>query len=1035
MIVKQAVNRPITVLVAFALILGIGFYTMSDLTIDLYPDIDMPIILVTTTYAGNGPKDVEQNVTRVLEGSLVSVSGIKKMTSTSYDATSSIKLEFEWGTNLESATNDVRDKLDMVKDKLPDDCDSPQIFKFDPDSMPIMKLALKGDNRSADELRQIAEDSIEDQLEQVSGVATATSQGGRERAVRVDVSQNRIEAYGITLTGIASALASQNLQVGGGKITEGKKNFQVRTAGDFSSVKDISEAVVGYRNSEPVLLKEVATVTDGFKDEDVSVLIDGEEGVYVSIKKQSGTNSVKIADKVYAKIKEINKTLPKGVELIVLDDDTESIRDAISSLVSSAYEGIILCVLVIFVFLRSFRPTLVIAISIPISVLVTIMCMNFAGLTLNMMTLSGLILGVGMIVDSSIVVLDNIVQYRLRGAKPLPAAVLGSQEMISAITSSTLTTVSVFIPLILFKYKLDMIGVIFQDMIFTIIIALLASLVVAVTLVPVLASTYLPIMTRAQKPLKNPLLKRLDDGLEAFFDGMYGLYRKVLTVAIDNRGVTIALVVSLLAVSVLAFTRIPMSLMPDTAGSSVTMNVELPVGSRLEDTKSLLSEFEKIVKSEVKGYDNVFTTAGSSGRGIKTAKDHVGELTVTLPAFEERIDDAESVKKKLRAHFQDFPAVTFSINRHGPNSSSYPIDVAVKCDNMDKLFAEAEKIKNLVLDKVPAIAEMSMDVTEGLPELDVVLDRKRAYSFGLTTKAVGREVSAAVYGTTASVFRKDGKEYDIIVQLQKSDRSSVVDLNRIFLVNDSGRNIPISSFAKMEKTLGPVDIKRENQTRTIHLQAELVKGANARDTENEIKKVVARDLVLDEGVLIEYTGDWGDVMEYGLVLVVLMTMAIALVFGVMASQYESLKDPFINLFTIPLMLVGVAASYYLSGSTFSMFSTVGLIMLAGIVVNNGIVLVDYTNLLRGRGAGLREACIEAGASRLRPVLITSITTIIGTVPMAFSPGESSDFIQPIAITLIGGLASSTFITLFLIPVLYYVFNGSEKTKEAIHAEA
>lgn len=1027
-VTKHVVSRPVLVAVVFALLAIVGLYTLTDLAIELFPETSMPMLFVSTTYEGAGPETVEKSVTRVLEGVLTNLSGLKKMTSTSSEGSSRIELEFDYGTNLDTAVNDIRDKLDRVKNSLPDDASTPQIFRFDPNSMPIMRIAVRG-NRSAEQLKAYAEDYIQPRLEQVNGVAQANVQGGRDKIIKVELSQNRLDAYGLTVTGVASVLVTQNVELGGGSITEGVKDYLIRTTGEFKSVTEIANTVITTKNGYGIKLSDVGTVSEGYEDATSMVYINGTPGVYVSIQKQSGVNTVAAADGVYKKLDEIRKTLPADISLEIISDDTTTIRSTINDLVNSALQGAMLAMAILFLFLRSIKSTLIIGISIPLSMLITLLAMKLAGITLNMMTLTGLILGVGMIVDASIVMIENIYKYRERGARPDVAAILGSHEMMSAVISSNLTTICVFIPLIFFKNRLEMLGQLFQDTIFTIFIALLSSLFVAIFLVPVLASKYLVLTTRKEHPLHNRFLQHLDRILESAIEGVEKAYQKLLAITMHHRPTVLIVVVGVLAVSIALLPRMNISFMPRFGDDSVTLRATLPVGTTLTETEKVLRQMESYARQEIQGIKSIITNVGSGGM-MGSSSSYSGSLTIQFESAKKGIDNSESAKAKLRRHFSEFPAVSFSFSagRAQQLQGGSDIDIVLRAMDLKTGISTAKEIIEVIKNHVSDVSEPTMDLTEGLPQVEVVIDRDRAYSFGVSIQAAAKEIEASIDGTTATVYQVNGEEYDVVVRLQESDRAQLPDLERIFVQGTSGR-IPLSNFATLKKGFGPVSIVRENQNRTIHITANITSGERADRVEEKIKTAINENMVLPDGITLSFEGAWQNIQEQGVVFILIFTMAVLLVFGVMAGQYESFKDPFINLFTIPLAIIGVVIIYLITGQALSMFTAMGLVMLAGIVVNNGIILVDYTNLLVRRGTPLTEACIQGGVSRLRPVLMTTLTTILGLIPMAFFPSENSQMVQPIGLTVIGGLSSSTFITLFVIPVIYSYFNQGHKTKE------
>jgi HAE1 family hydrophobic/amphiphilic exporter-1 len=687
---------------------------------------------------------------------------------------------------------------------------------------------------------------------------------------------------------------------------------------------------------------------------------------------------------------------------------------------------------ILFLFLRNIKSAIIIGISIPFSILATMLMMAVFGVTLNMLTMTGLILGVGMIVDCSIVVLENIFKYRERGAQPSVAAALGSHEVMSSIVSSTLTTICVFAPIFLFKNRLGMQGEMLQGLIFTVGIALASSLLVAMFLVPILAGKFLPIETRTQKPLKNPLLKWIDGLAETVFAGLDNAYRRLLSLAVSHRLVTVMLVAALFGGAVVAVPKMRIIMMPGMNEESLTLNVELPLGSTYDDTKAIMLQLQEFAIAELGGIKNIIVDMGSSGRASGGSGSNRGALTVSLDLNNPGADTSAQVRAKLLAHARDFPNASLSFDggmaRRMAGGSD--IDIVLRVDDIDTGLSAANEIAELLKANVPELAETSVDMTEGLPQVEVVIDRKRAYNMGLSVSSIANEISAAMDGVTATAFRYGGNEYSVVIQLTEADRSSLPDLERIFVVSGNGTPYPLSNFAALKKGLGPVSINRENQSRVIHITANLAEeNLRTNDVENKVREVLAANFIAPEGVSLSYAGQWKEITETTKTYVLILTLAILLVFGVMAGQYESFKDPLINLCAIPLLAIGVIYIYLITGQPLSMFTLVGVVMLSGIVVNNGIVLVDYTNILVGRGIPVRQAVLDAGFSRLRPVLMTTLTTILGLIPMAFFPGESSTMIQPIGLTVIGGLVSSTLITLFFIPVMYSFVNEHRGLRE------
>ncbi len=1023
MISEKTLQHPILMLMIFVLLGVMGMFTLSNTSISLMPDIDMPYLMVSASYSNAGPESVEKSVTTLIENSLVSLNNLKNISSTSSEGTSVVSLEFNYGTDLDVATNDVRDKLDRITRALPDDV-TPSIFKMDASSMPIMRIAVRG-NRSADELKQIADDDIVDVLEQASGVGEANSMGGRTQIVRVELEQNRLQAYGLTLTGVANTLSSQNIELGGGTITEGSLDYN-RTAGEFSSIDQINNTVVKKTSGYDVKLSDIGRAYMGYQDASNVVYINGEPGVYISITKQSGENSVNVANEVYKKIEELDKTLPEDITLEIIRDDTESIRDTIKTLLDSAWQGLVLAVIILFIFLCSFKTTIIIAISIPLSLVITLLAMNMVGITLNMMTMTGLILGVGMIVDASIVIIDNIYAYRNRGAKPRIAAILGTQEMIMSVISGNLTTICVFIPFLFFMKDLGFMGQMFKGIIFTIVIALVSSLFVAIFLIPVLAGHFLPLSNRSEKPVRNPFLKWLYGIFQKMQDVIRKLYEKALKAALKHRIVTIVICCTLLAISLMLIPTMRIQMMTGGHDDSVTVNLTLPIGTSLEETTRITNEFQKIVESEVKGYKTLITSIGSRGR---SGASYTSSIQINLPESEEQIDNDVTIQNKLRAHFADYADVTFSFGQGmRQQMTGNDLDIAIRSSSLTNALDVANKIGK-VMESIPDIGEYTIDTNEGLPQVEIEIDRERAYNFGVNVATVANEINASIEGTSSTVYRKDGEEYTVYVMLRPEDRQQVIDLEQIYVIGSTGL-VSVANFAKVVRGYGPVSISRENRSRIVHVTADILSEENANVVENKIKEGIANSFIIPDGVSVSYEGSWNDMQDMAKTFAIIIVMAIILVFGVMAATYESFKAPIINLATIPFLAIGIVFIYKITGQPFSMLSAIGLIMLVGIVVNNGIILVDYTNLLVERGMELRKACYEAGCSRLRPVLMTTLTTILGMLPMCFATSGSAGMVQPIGVAVVGGLTSSTFITLFFIPVLYsFVMKKGKKTSK------
>jgi HAE1 family hydrophobic/amphiphilic exporter-1 len=1042
---KMAVGRPTTIFIIFALLIGLGVFALTNMPIDLFPEINPPYLVVYTSYSGAGSEEVERSVTRILEAALSSVSSLEEITSTSSKGTSMVIMEFTYGTDLADASNSVRDALERTRNYMPAGSDTPLIFKFDPSMMPIMGLQLTG-NRSPEELRQIAEDTIIPRIEQTPGVATASVNGGRQKIIRVEVAQSRLEAYNLTVTQIQTMLAGNNAQVSAGTITEEGMNYILTTMGEYTSLDQIRNTVISYKGGgvvngqaempRTVYLRDIADVFEGYKDRESTVLVNGQPSVMLMVQKQSGKNSVQTARELRSRLTRIAREIPQDIKILETFNTTDQIEDSLNEVTSSAVSGAALAIIVLFLFLRSIKPTLIIGISIPVSIIITVMLMYFCGLTLNLMTMAGLVLGIGMLVDNSIVILENIYHYREKGAKLQPAAVLGTSEMIVAIIASTLTTICVFAPMVMFQSMLEMAGEMFAGLAFTVVISLTISLLVAVFLVPVLSSHYLPLVTRKQKQLNNRVLAAIDRAFGNFLTGLDNAYRRAVDRVLRHKVVTIGVLVALLAGSIVMIPTIGWVFMPDEEADSVSITATLPMGSPLAETESTLHQLENIVKQEVKGYDRIILNAGG-GNMFSGSASNSGSLRINLPEYDQRIDSAEDIKTKMRAHFNEFPGVSFNFSSGGMGmgGSSNAVDITLRTDDLVKGKALAEQIAQLLRDSVSEVKEPQVDLKDGMPQIEIELDRDRIYALGLNTYTIGNEIKAAVDGITSTRYKEGGNTYDVVLVLAEADRSTRPALDHIFVNSPvSGGRVALSNFASYKEGTGPLSISRENQSRVIHVTAAAVPGAKLNHLDDKVRNLVQASIPADEDVIIEYGGGNSEMMKMMSRFLLIMVVAVFLVFGVMASLFESFRDPFIVLFTIPLSLIGVVAIYFITGEVFNILTAVGLLVLVGVIVNNGIVLVDYTNLLRKRGLSLHNACVEAAGNRLRPILMTTMTTILGLVPMAFVPGQGSAMTAPIGKTVLGGLSFGTLMTLFLMPTIYYIMN-KHSDERAERAEA
>ena len=1041
MLVKTIVSRPTTVFIIFSLLIGLGFFSMANLPIDLYPEVNPPYLALFTSYAGAGPEEVERSVTRVLEATLSGVSGLETITSSSSTGFSMVVMQFTYGTDLAEASLSVRDSLDRIRRFLPTGVEPPMIFRFDPSMIPIANYMITG-NRTPEELRAIAEDIVVPRIEQTPGIATASVDGGRQKIIRVEIPQNRLEAYNLTITQIQQMIAVQNMQTAVGTITEAGLNYILTAMGEFSSLDELRNTVISYRGGgfiggqfEPprqIRLRDVADVFEGFRDETSTVFVNGLPAVMLSVQKQSGTNSVQAARDLRERIERMQRELPQDVRLTELFNTTDIIENSLNQVINTAIFGAGLAVFFLFIFLRSWKPTIIIGVSIPISILITLMLMYFNGLTLNLMTMAGLVLGIGMLIDNSIVILENIYHYREKGAKLKTSAVLGTKEMIIAITASTLTTLCVFLPLIMFGDMLEMVGEIFYGLAFTVAISLGISLFTALFLVPVLASHYLPLVTRKQKPLKGALAK-LDSGFERFFKGLDNSYRRAVGRVLRHKFLTVTFILLLFAGSMMMIPRIGWEFMPQQEQDNVHIIATLPMGTPLQETEAILKQFQMIVEREIQGFDRIVLRAGGGGMfGLgRGASSHTGSLRINLLPFRDRIESATEIQEILRPYFNMFPGVEFSFGTgmmggFGGNA----VEIILRTEDLVNGKAVADRIAALLRERIPDVTEPEVSLTDGLPQIELVLDRERMYALGLNTFVVGNEIRAAVDGVVATRFRSEGRDYDVLLILAEADRSTRPALDQIFVQSQIAGRVALSSFVSFREGVGPLTIARENQSRVIRVTAGARPGVRMNVLQEQVENLLRAEIPVDDNIIIEFGGANVDMERVFGRFIFICIVAILLSFGIMASLFESFKNPFIIIFTIPLSLIGIVAIYMITGTIFNILTAVGLLVLIGVITNNGIVLVDYTNLMRKRGLPLHEACVEAAGNRLRPILMNTLTTVVALVPMAFFGGEGSEMVAPIGKTILGGLSFGTLMTLFLMPTIYAIMNKRSDERQA-----
>jgi HAE1 family hydrophobic/amphiphilic exporter-1 len=1020
---RTAIERPVTMFMISGVVILLGIMSLSRLPVDLLPDVSYPSLTIRVSYAGVGPLEMEELVTRPLEQAVSATSGVERLESTSSEGSSRVTLNFAWGTDLNEAADDVRNRLDRVRGRLPEEADPPVMFKFDANASPIMGVGVEG-NFDRVTLREMAENDLSPRLERVPGVASVSVEGGLRRQIHVELSKEKILALELPVNRVIQLLRSENQNTPLGEIDEGDRTYLLRSQGQFENLNQIRDLVVMTRAGVPVYLKDIAEVKDSTEDLRSFTRINGNPGVRLRVTKQSGQNTVAIADAVRREVERINNEIP-GLKLSVLDDSSVFINRSIHSVQEAAVLGAILVVGVIFVFLRNVRSTLIICTSIPVSIIGTFALLYFGGFTLNTMTFGGLALGVGMIVDASIVVLENTYRHMELGKDRMQASIDGSEEVWSAILASTLTHVAVFVPLLFLS---GVSSILFKQLAYVVMFSLFMSLFVAVTIVPVLCSRILKPPVHASE--RRGLAGKLFGWSERLLDGMDEGYRKVLGRALVHRPTVIGLGAALVVLAVLILPTIGYELMPQADEGEVSVSAELPVGTRIERAHDVALRLESLIAEYVPEKEIVITQAGAGGWGGSASRSNA---TIRLVAKDQRTRTSEEIARDLNRQLTGvLPGVIISTRASGGNSQMNRImgggdsrlSLEVRGDDL-RMAREISQSAKELMDKLPeAVRNARISREEGRPELAIDVDRPKAALLGLSVTNVAESIRTNVAGTQAAFFRKDGNEYPIIVRLREEDRERVEDINDVLINAPTGQVLQAKNLLSLRNQSGPTEIQRKNQERILRVTAEpeIALSEAVAAVNNRMSEVrTSPQFQVGFGAEVEEQARAFRQLQLMLIL------AVVLVYAVMASQYESLRDPFIIMFSVPLAAIGVVLALVLTNTTFSLQAYIGVIMLAGIVVSNAILLVDYTNILRRRdGMALREAVEQAGRTRLRPIIMTTLTTILGLVPMALAIGEGSELQAPLARVVIGGLTASTLITLVFVPTLYTIFEEGWK---------
>nr|WP_267915799.1 efflux RND transporter permease subunit [Borreliella garinii] len=1029
MLVKRIVGKPITMLILFSLLMMISLYTFSRLKVDLLPGIDIPQISIHTAYPGASPREVEESVSRVLESGLSSVKNLKNIYSTSSKESSTVSLEFYHGTDLDLVLNEIRDALELVKSLLPSKSQAPRIFRYNLKNIPVMEITINS-VRPVSELKRYADEVIKPGLERLDGVAIVTVNGGSRKRVLIEVSQNRLESYGLSLSRISSIIASQNLELSAGNIIENNLEYLVQVSGKFKSIEEIGNVVIAYKipdissgiNSSAIeiKLKDIANIKTDFEDLSEYVEYNGLPSISLSVQKRSDANSIAVSNVVMREIEKLKLSMPKDMKLEIASDSTNFIKASISTVVNSAYFGAILAIFVIFFFLRSFRATIIIGISIPIAIILTFCLMYFLNISINIMSLAGLALGIGMVVDCSIVVIDNIYKYRQKGAKLISSSILGAQEMMLPITSSTLTSICVFGPFLIFKSELGVYGDFFKDFSFTIVISLGVSLLVAIFLVPVLSSHYVGLYTSFQKNIKNAFIRRIDTFFASIYYFLEFLYINLLNIVLNHKLIFGLIVFFSFIGSLFLGLLLDVTTFARGKENSIIINLNFPNKTNLEYAKFYSNKFLEIVKSEAKGYKSIISTLNA---------DRI-TFNILFPLKEESRDkliqsiDYDAIKYKIMNRIGNlYPEFNIEPSSSNALGGGDAIKIKISGNDFEYIKDYGKILVSMLKKEIPELVNPRLSVNDFQLQIGVEIDRALAYNYGIDMNTILNELKANVNGVVAGQYVENGLNYDIVLKLDRMDVKNLKDLGKIFITSPSGVKIPFSSIATFEKTNKAESIYRENQALTIYLNAGISPNDNLTQVTAKVIDFINNKVPHKEGTVLKVEGEYDEFSNIMNQFKIIITMAIIVVFGIMASQFESFLKPFIIIFTIPLTAIGVVLIHFLAGEKLSIFAAIGMLMLVGVVVNTGIVLIDYTGLLIKRGFGLRESIIESCRSRLRPILMSSLTSIIGLIPMAFSSGSGNELLKPIAFTFIGGMTASTFLTLFFIPMLFEVFSN------------
>lgn len=1017
-IYKTAVNKPITTMMIFTAVMLFGLYSLTKIPIDLYPDMEIPAVSVMTVYAGASAADIEENVTKLIEDGLTTVDQLKEISSTSKDNISIVSLEFEWGVDLDVAVADVRDALDMVLSELPDDCERPTIFKFSTSMMPIIFYTITADE-SYNGLEKLIDDKVVNSLNRVDGIASVMLSGAPERVVYVEVDAKKMDAYHLTIENIGNVIAAANVDMPAGSVRMGRTDYQLRVEGEFEESDEIKNLVVGSINGRNIYVKDVATVKDTLKDVTVAERSNGKSGLRMMVMKQSGANTVAVAKGVKKRLAELERTLPPDVKIQEVYDSSTFIQQSIGNLSSTLLFALLFVSVVILFFLGRWRATFIVVLTIPISLIVAFIYLALTGSSLNIISLSSLSIAIGMVVDDAIVVLENITKHIERGARPREAAIYATNEVWVSVIVTTLVVVAVFLPLTTLG---GMTGIMFKELGWIVTITVCTSTTAAISITPMLSSKLLRLRDKDAKltgfgalhaRFVEPALNRLD-----------AFYERMLRKALNNKKKIVVISIAAAVASFYLFRFVGMDFMPQSDESRFTATVELGTGLRVEETMVTTAKLEKLLQER---YPEVTVISSSTGAdddgGFSALFGNNGtntiSLTVRLCDLKDRDRSVFDIAEDFRQQLASFPEIidyTVSTQGSGGGGQENNVSIEIYGYDLNTTNRVAEDIKRVAAE-VKGARDIEISRKKDKPELQLNLDKEKLAQHNLTTATVAAALRNRVTGFTCSKFRELGDEYDIIVRLEEDYRNKIESLEDISIQAPDGSIIKLDELGEVREYWGPPNIERKRRERVVKVDVTPF-GVSLGELAAGLKAKIDAEVDVPGEIMIVYAGAFEDQQESFQDMVVLLALIVVLVFVVMASQFESFSKPFIIMMAIPFSFTGVVLALLITGTTLNMIAALGAILLVGIVTKNGIVLVDYINLMRDRGLELNEAIALSGRSRLRPVLMTTATTILGMLPMALSVGEGSEMWAPMGITVIGGLTVSTIITLVIVPVLY-----------------